>query len=552
MSSKFFLLTFVGLLIGFASPAEATQSVEHRLKVLEEGITRWERMPAGWRGPSTASASRFIESLREALSQTAVSDSAPATSERSFRSARGLALRAASVYRRGMQSRELQSVSAKAKNLLKSDMVLRPNSVGWALNDVLAWDSSRKASLGSEADWRPSTKQRGIVLELLFEKRVRKLRGALLAIARREQDPLRGEALTRLARWSADFGPDDVVDVFLVKLLGQSSEFRNGSHPVSILLERIESSESPLGPRAQEALRVRIAQLVIAADWRQAAIGIKFARGMSFDNQIPILLDGLNVWNQRLRSEREYQGLVRVRGDITRELQRVSGMKHGPEPGPWITWWIDVRQGKRPMPGSPEFTAAAVERAKEPVSTAGFFGLKPTSDRVTFIIDHSGSMDHNWGTTDRSRFEEAVDQMLRFLQGAEEGTKFNVILFDDVVLRSSLGLVSATPRNLERARKALLATTPEGTTLLRPAIELAMGIGSDGLPSSDTETLADTIVVLCDGETVEGSAWVQPFLERTLPLYPVIFHTVHVGPRDDGALNELARLSGGDFLRVGR
>ncbi len=95
----------------------------------------------------------------------------------------------------------------------------------------------------------------------------------------------------------------------------------------------------------------------------------------------------------------------------------------------------------------------------------------------------------------------------------------------------------------------------------RPAIELALGIGSDGLPAplGDDErdggangknAPADTIVILCDGATQEGSGWVHPFLDRVLPLYPVVFHTVHLGPTGDGALATLAKVSGGEFLRV--
>ena len=34
---------------------------------------------------------------------------------------------------------------------------------------------------------------------------------------------------------------------------------------------------------------------------------------------------------------------------------------------------------------------------------------------------------------------------------------------------------------------------------------------------------ADTIVVLCDGETERGPRWVQPTLERVLPHHPLVF-----------------------------
>ena len=68
----------------------------------------------------------------------------------------------------------------------------------------------------------------------------------------------------------------------------------------------------------------------------------------------------------------------------------------------------------------------------------------------------------------------------------------------------------------------------------------------------DMERLeADTIVVLCDGETERGPRWVQPTLERVLPHHPLVFHCVLLGGRGDGTLRALAEGSGGSYLRVG-
>ncbi|MEM8710850.1 MAG: VWA domain-containing protein, partial [Planctomycetota bacterium] len=535
-------------------------------------------------------AERFLEDLRGLYPARSAGDHAqPAGATvkgHSLGAARELSLRASAIFRKGMESRELGRVSAQARMLLLEDVKASGEAVNWAIAEVVAWDSSTNADRRPDQSWRPSTRERRVMISILVEAKAAQIRGALLAITRRKNDPLRSTALRLLARWASEFEPDEAVDLFLVNLLGRTSQYRDGPHPMTVLLERIQSVEQPLGPRAQAALQERIAQLLIASDWRKAAIGLRLSAGLSVANQIPMLLDGLNVWHQRSLAKRTYTSLVRIRGDLTRALQRLSGLKHGPEPRPWISWWVSVQQGKSPMPGTPEFDAQRAKKEATPRSTAGFFGLKPTSDRVTFIIDHSGSMDVGWGTTERTRYEEAIEQMLRFLQGAPAGTMFNVILFDDVPLRSSLGLVEATPGNLERARRSLLARSPGGGTHLRPAVELALGIGPDGLPAErltepetlpnpqkprrglgpragaggpksgrasdgDGDVFADTIVVLCDGETQGGIRWVEPLLTRVLPLYPVVFHTVHLGPNSDGVLRKLSEISGGDFLRVG-
>ncbi|WP_419191223.1 vWA domain-containing protein [Saltatorellus ferox] len=528
-----------------------SQGLEHRLGSIESSIDLWGRVPAGWNGLTTPGVDRFMESL-EVVCDPSRSEATRQTVLRG----REFALRAAALMEEGMESEGLQAVSARSEALLERALAKDESVVDWGLMEIVAWDSSQNESRRPGSDWRPTTRERRLMLELLAGQKVEKLRGPLLAIARRDADPLREAALGHLARWATDFEPDEVVDLFLVKLLGRSSDYRHGPQPMNVILERIDSSDVPLGVRAQEALRSRIAQLLISPDWRNAAIGLRLSAGLDVSNRVPMLLDGLNVWNQRHLSKRPFTSMVRIRGDLVRALRGISDLKHGPQPGPWIDWWVEVRQGKRPMPGTAEFEEERSARRAEPRSSAGFFGLKPTTDRVTFIIDHSGSMDNTWGTTDRTRYEQAIDQMLRFLQGSEPGTEFNVILFDDVPLRSSLGLVEATPENLERARKSLLDRSPGGSTHLRPAIELALGLGPDGLPvpleeGSDGGSLADTIVVLCDGATAEGARWVEPVLKRALPLYPVVFHTVHLGPSDDGALSALARISGGEFMRVG-
>ena len=167
---------------------------------------------------------------------------------------------------------------------------------------------------------------------------------------------------------------------------------------------------------------------------------------------------------------------------------------------------------------------------------------------MTFVIDLSGSMSTGWGTTGHTRYVEAVEQMMRFLQAAGERARFNVVLFNGAVLRSNDDLVPATTRNLDRARRALLELVPGGDTCLRPAVESALGLSAE--PAGEPPE-ADTIIVLCDGETSEGPSWVAPLLERVRDASQVRFHCVLIGTSGDGTLEALAQGTGGDFLRIG-
>lgn len=377
--------------------------------------------------------------------------------------------------------------------------------------------------------------RRGQALELVDAHRPEPARVALLAVARDEADPLRPSILGVLATW-----PDEAVDLFLVNLVARRFDEEGGAHPWTILLQRVREVEEPLGLRATEALRPRLAALLLSSDWREAARAIEVTRGLRPEFGVPLLLDALSAWTRR---EEAGGGSKRILDDVLRELRRRSGRSIGRNPRNWITWWIAVRQGKAAL-------ADADGSSPEAQTQAMFFGLRPMTDQVTFVIDISGSMSTGWGTTGHTRYVEAVEQMMQFLQAGGEQTRFNVILFSDEPLRSSKELVPATTRNLARARRSLLDREPGGGTHLRPAIDLALRLDRDGrLDLSKLE--ADTIIVLCDGETAEGRGWVKPLLASLAAESQVRIHCVLLGTRGDGTLEALAEGTGGDFVRIG-
>lgn len=358
---------------------------------------------------------------------------------------------------------------------------------------------------------------------------------ALLMVGRDETDPLWPVAMDALVTW-----PGEAVDSFLVSRLGKKFERDSKRHPYTMLLRRIQENPEPLGERATDQLVDRLKVSLLSTDWRETSRAIEVARGLPTERGVPLLLDALSAWTRR---EQSGGGSRRILDDVVRELRQISGRSIGRNPKNWITWWIAVRQGRAELPGG------ALE-PDEQKTEATFFGLRPMTDQVTFIIDRSGSMQTEWGTTEHNRFEEAVDQMMRFLQAAGPMTRFNVILFSDEPLRSSPHLVRATARNLTRARSSLLERIPEGGTNLRPAVELAFRLDSDG-NVDPTRLEADTIVILCDGETAEGRGWVKPLLDRVQGVARVRIHCVLVGVKGDGTLEDLAEGTGGDFLRIG-
>lgn len=359
---------------------------------------------------------------------------------------------------------------------------------------------------------------------------------ALLTMARDRSDPLRSEALVRLTTW-----PSAAGDLFLVRNLSQKYDRRADLHPFTLLLERIHGVEEPLGEAAGTALAQWVVQSLLSPDWRKASRGLELSRGLPLSHRVPLLIDGLRSWNARI--EKDLRGSVRLRNDIHSELKELSGRSIGAVPQRWTDWWVRVRRGEIPM----ERTASDPGGLN---TSASFFGLSPVSDRITFVIDRSGSMEAGWGTSDHTRYEEAIEQMTRFLQAAGKKTWFKVILFSDEIIHSGDTLRPANPEMIAKARKAMLAQYPKGGTELRPAIHTAMGISSSGRLDLD-KLECDTIIVLCDGETAEGSGWIQPFFAKHQAEARIKFHCVLIGTEGDGALEALAEGSDGEFRRIG-
>ena len=66
----------------------------------------------------------------------------------------------------------------------------------------------------------------------------------------------------------------------------------------------------------------------------------------------------------------------------------------------------------------------------------------------------------------------------------------------------------------------------------------------------ETVDWADTVIVLCDGETAEGPTWVGSFIRVHNDLSRVRFHAVQLGGRSDGTLEALCEHTSGDYVEI--
>jgi hypothetical protein len=369
----------------------------------------------------------------------------------------------------------------------------------------------------------------------------------LLSCAREDEPRIRMPALEQLVGWD-DPG---VHALFLDELARGSTP--EGHVPTTLVdqstgawsLAEAHFGKVMLAPLSPFAARLAgiVEHGLASSDWREVSRAVSLSRPLEAEAVIPFLIEALRRW--KAREEAGVQAL-RVEMEIVRALENRSGRKLGLMPTDWSAWWRALSRG--------ELKGAGPETGRYHEGTRpGFFGLHPATDRVTFVIDRSGSMDtalvQGTDGPKRTRWQEAVEQLLGFLDGIGKHARFSVILFHEYSEEWRPTLLDANEENKKTARAWLTGNHPGGGTALQGAISRAMRIAPDGTP--DLAVLeADTIIVLCDGETAEGPGWVEPFLRTANQRARVVFHCVQIGAGGDGTLEKLAAGTGGDFVRV--
>ena len=143
-----------------------------------------------------------------------------------------------------------------------------------------------------------------------------------------------------------------------------------------------------------------------------------------------------------------------------------------------------------------------------------------------------------------TRFTEAAAQLVNCLEGLGEDTRFDVVIFDSHVRRFRGELVPAKENTLKALQSWIQRKAPEGGTHLRAGVLNVMS------RSSEAALEADTIIVLCDGETLEGPGWVAPSIRSFNEEARVVFSAVQLGGRSDGALEALCEHTNGDYVEI--
>lgn len=186
------------------------------------------------------------------------------------------------------------------------------------------------------------------------------------------------------------------------------------------------------------------------------------------------------------RVERETS--QRLRLDAYDALVRLSGFKYPLDPKPWKDWLRDPRPYSLKTSDAPlgEYVG---------VTMTTFAGMRVRSQRVTFLIDLSGSMWEPRG--DGKTRKQAVDEELKqALSQLTPETQFNLIPYTLDPIPWQKKLVPATPQNVKSALDFFTACTQRGKGDFWTAFELAF-----------SDPAVDSVIVLTDGAPTGGHRW---------------------------------------------
>jgi len=379
------------------------------------------------------------------------------------------------------------------------------------------------------------TGERWAAIELLGNSSQRAASIALLETSRRGEPELARRALEALAGRT-----DAAVARRMLEALGTRIELAP-EHEASLALAHFARTRGALEPEARARIALACAPRLSGARWRDASLAVELTRALEVESSLALLVAGLEHWSSPAA---EPGGAARMRRELASELSARSGMHYGTRAEAWRAW-LDARAAK---PGDPDETrpptsgpAPVLER-----SSSEFFGLRPESGRVIFVIDRSGSMAEPMGTGHRSRFRECALQLERFLETAGESTSFGIVLFDVDARAWRPQLQRASESAREAALVWLRDQRPDGGTNLEAGVALACALGA---PAGEPFTEADTLVLLCDGET-SGEGWIEPWLARVNSRARLCVHGVQIGTGGDRSLERLARATSGSFTRI--
>ena len=237
----------------------------------------------------------------------------------------------------------------------------------------------------------------------------------------------------------------------------------------------------------------------------------------------------------------------RLRNAVAQSLFRLTGVNLYDDFALWERWWSEQGQVFA-MPAVAPVLPDADRGKTRGAAPPRFYGIPIESDGVVFVIDQSGSMGGGPPLlgpgglrSGPAKFDVAVTELLRAVEGLHAGAGVNVVLFESTVRPWARSLQPLTPRVREVLAAHLKSQQPAGETNLFDALRKA-------LLMDDVET----IVLLSDGAPTAGryteEGAILSAVEQLNAKREVVIHCVSVGV-SSSLLRRLAAQNGGRYAR---
>jgi HEAT repeat protein len=345
-----------------------------------------------------------------------------------------------------------------------------------------------KQGLRSKADWvrlraaGALARVEGVVdgealIRLLSEKESPWKRAALHAIERQAvadhlAGDLQGKVRPALEK-AHKRGRDDRVRAAALRALVALDP--GGS--VQLVLAALDDSAPPVRAAAL-GLGASLERLVAALDDDHLAVRVAAVNALADSQSAPAA--------RALSAHLEGEVSLRVQWRIVDQLQALSGLAHRRDPRPWQAWSADLAQDWHPEKRKDSGSASRDDQS------AAFAGLPILSERITFLIDLSGSM---WkpGANGQTRKAVVEVQLRQCLEKLPENTRFNLIPYTADPIPWKDKLQPATKRNTAKALKWFESRKDQGTGDFWDAFQEAL-----------EDPAVDTIVMLGDGSPSGG------------------------------------------------
>jgi Mg-chelatase subunit ChlD len=339
----------------------------------------------------------------------------------------------------------------------------------------------------------------------------------LEALTRNEADELRRLAHVALARLTLAEGGSEPKEVLN---LGRSKD-PAARQAAALELARIGSAE---------ALGV-VDQLLQDPDARVRSEAIRAVAARRRPSSIEALIG-------RLDEERGKLGL-----EVQWALRMLTGQDHGGRAPRWRAWWAG--EGKTFEIPTLEVAQVAERerktRREENSTKASFYGLQVLSNRLTFVIDISGSMNAK-AYAGKTRIEIAKEELSKVVESLQADDHFNLISFSGGVADWQRALVPGDPKNRASAQSFVERLRANGGTAIYDALARAF-----------EDKSVDTIYFLSDGDPSAGlivdATLIRSEIARWNSSRHVTLHCIAVG-QDHALLRGLAEDSGGTYRRM--